>query len=126
MTSDTPDPVTVIRITLKDDQPGREVYALCLRSLAARLAADASSAPEAKVVSGPEDTWRALPGAVDRVEDCGPGALLLTQSADRARDQFPGHLVLVGIARDGRWERWLPPAPAEPVPGSPGAAAQRN
>jgi hypothetical protein len=108
MTGDTPDRITVVRVHLADERPGRASFMLCRGSLAARLAADAE-------------------GSGDEVTDLGPGALLLTQSADRKRHEYgPGTVVTVGVADGSRWLAWLPPAPVEPVPGTPGARAARN
>lgn len=100
-----PDPIHVLRIVMRD-QPGRESYWLARWSLVARLARDAE-------------------GSGDTVTDLGPGALMLAQAAQRG-DFGMGELVLVGVARDGRWLAWCPPAPVEPVPGSRGEKASRN
>jgi hypothetical protein len=107
--SDTADPVTVLRVHKASHPPGLALIYLCPRSLAARLAADAQ-------------------GSDDDVADLGPGALLYAQAAKPAEFHRDGHhyLVLVGIAQGDRWTLWTPPAPVEPVPGSPGAAAQAN
>jgi hypothetical protein len=107
--SDTADPITVLRVRKASHPPGVALIYLCPRSLAARLAADAS-------------------GSGDEVTDLGPGALLYAQAARPEQFHRDGHryMVLVGVARDGRWVLWTPPSPAEPVPGSPGAAAQAN
>ena len=109
ITSDPgPDPITVLRVHLPTDPPRLTSYYLCPRTLATRMVADAAS-------SGGECV------------DLGPGALLLAQAANRKRAAYgKGPMVLVGVARGGKWLRWLPPAPREPVPGSPGAAASRN
>jgi hypothetical protein len=109
MTSDTPDPITVLRFKLASDSPARTRFYLAPRSLAARLAADAE-------------------GSADEVTDLGPGALLYTQAAKPAEFHRDGHrfLVLVGVAEGSRWLLWLPPAPVEPVPGTPGHTAARN
>jgi hypothetical protein len=100
-----PDPIHVLRVRLHD-QPGAELYALARWSLIARLRRDAE-------------------GSGDQLDDLGPDALLLCQSANRG-EWAPGELVRVGIAKGGKWLRWLPPAPVEPVPGSRQARAQRN
>jgi len=108
MSDDTPDPITVLRCHLADWPPGRAAYYLCPRSLAARLVHDAD-------------------GSGDDLADLGPGALLLTQPAGRKRAEYgKGTMILVGVADGGRWLLWLPPAPVEPVPGSPGHTASRN
>jgi hypothetical protein len=109
MSDDTPDPITVVRLKLASDPPARTRFYLAPRSLAARLAAGAEH-------SG------------DEVTDLGPGALLYTQAAKPAEFHRGGQrfLVLVGIAEGSRWLLWLPPAPVEPVPGTPGATAARN
>jgi hypothetical protein len=107
--SDELDSITVVRVYSAGDPPGRARFYLAPRSLAARLAAGAEH-------SG------------DEVTDLGPGALLYTQTAKPAEFHRDGHrfLILVGVAEDGRWLLWTPPAPVEPVPGSPGATAARN
>jgi hypothetical protein len=107
--SDEPDPITVVRVRAASDPPGRDRFYLAPRSLAARLAAGAE-------------------GSGDEVTDLGPGALLYTQAAKPAGFHRDGHrfLVLVGVAEGGRWLLWTPPAPVEPVPGSPGATGSRN
>jgi hypothetical protein len=104
-----PDPITVLRIHAADFPPGRARFYLCPRSLAARLADDAGE-------SG------------DEVTDLGPAALMYTQAAKPAEFRRDGmsYAVLVGEAQDDRWLLWTPPAPVEPVPGSPGDAASRN
>ena len=106
MTSTQADPLTVLKIHKADHPPGLALVYLCPRSLAARLAADAE-------------------GSGDEVTDLGPGALIYTQAAKR--DEFgKGTMVLVGIAQGSRWQLWTPPAPVEPVPGTPGHTASRN
>ena len=78
-------------------------------SLADRLSADAAK------------------GSDDEVTNLGPEALLLTQAANRKRAEYGrGTMLLIGIAEGSKWVTWLPPAPVEPVPGSPGAIAARN
>lgn len=110
MTGPGPGPVTVLRVHKAGWPPQRAAYYLCPAALAARLAADAAGSP-------------------DEVTDIGP-VFLLCQPAARHEAGF--HLdgmtlmVLVGVADGSRWVRWAAPAPVEPVPGSPGAAAQRN
>ena len=111
MTPGTPGPVTVLRVHKAGWPPQRAAYYLCPAALAARLVADAAA------------------GSADQVADIGP-AFLLCQPAARHAAGF--HLdgmtlmVLVGVAEGNRWVRWAAPAPVEPVPGSPGAAAQAN
>jgi hypothetical protein len=107
--TDTPDPVTVLRIHLSSDPPGLARFYLCPRSLAFRMVVNAITSD-------------------DDVADLGPGALIYTQAARPAEFHRDGQrfMVLVGIARDGRWLLWTPPSPAEPVPGSSGDVAQRN
>jgi hypothetical protein len=100
------DPIHVLACRLHD-QPGARLFALCRASLAARLAADAAAA------------------GYDEAEDLGPDALLLCQAANRG-DWSPGDLLIIGIAQGNEWVRWNPPAPVEPVPGSPGATARNN
>jgi hypothetical protein len=109
MNDDQPDLITVLRVHKAEHPPGLDLYYFCPAGLAARLARDAT-------------------GSGDRVEDLGPGALLYTQAAKPAEFHRDGqqHMVFVGAARDGRWELWTPPAPVEPVPGSPGATARGN
>lgn len=102
---DRPDPITVARISLHD-QPGVDQYVMARWSLIARLRRDAR-------------------GSGDQVTDLGPDALLLCQAAQRGHWET-GEMLTVGFAAGGKWLRWLPPAPVEPVPGSPGARAQRN
>lgn len=102
---DRPDPITVLRVRFHD-QPGVETYFLARWSLVARLRRDAE-------------------GSGDRLDDLGPDALLLAQAAQRG-EWAAGELVRVGIAKGGKWLRWLPPAPVEPVPGSRQARARRN
>jgi hypothetical protein len=103
-----PDPITVVKIVLAW-KPDQESYWLMRWSLAARVARDAD-------------------GSGDQVTDLGPDALMLAQAAQRG-DFRIGEMVLVGVARDGKWLRWCPPvpvAPVEPVPGTPGHTASRN
>jgi hypothetical protein len=107
-----PGPVTVLRVHRAGWPPQRAAYYLCPAPLAARLAADAAA------------------GSADVVTDIG-AAFALCQPAARHEAGF--HLegmtlmVLVGVTDDGHtWARWDPPSPVEPVPGSPGAAAQAN
>jgi hypothetical protein len=109
MPSGTPDPITVVRVKPASDPPGRTRFYLAPRSLAARLAAGAE-------------------GTDDEVTDLGPGALLYTQAAKSAEFYRDGYrfAVLVGVAEGDRWLLWTPPAPVEPVPGTPGHSAQRN
>jgi hypothetical protein len=106
---DKPDPVTVLRIHRADWPPGFARFYLCPRSLAHRLVVNA--------VTGPDD-----------VRDLGPGALLFTQAAKPAEFHRNEHryMVHVGDALGGRWLVWTPPAPVEPVPGSPGARAAQQ
>ena len=109
------DPITVLRVHKSGTPPGRARFWLCPRSIARRLAADTAAS-----------------GTGDDVTDLGPGALLFAQAADRKRDAYHDggqtFLVPVGVSTDDglKWRRWYPPAPIEPVPGSPGAAAARN
>jgi hypothetical protein len=107
--TDQPHPITVLRVHQASHPPGLDLYYLCPRKLATRLAADAQ-------------------GSGDDVTDLGPGALMYAQAAKPAEFHRDGHhyLVLVGVARDGRWVLWTPPAPVEPVPGSAGSRAARN
>jgi hypothetical protein len=102
-----PDPIHVIRAR-RHDQPGIAHFGMARWSLIARLVRDAE-------------------GSGDEVADLGPDALMLCQAAQRGQ-WGPGEIAWVGIAdeRAGRWLRWNPPAPVEPVPGSPGEQAQRN
>jgi hypothetical protein len=102
---DRPDPITIVRIVIAGN-PRQHTYWLMRFSLAARLVRDAE-------------------GSADEVADLGPGALMLCQAAQRG-DWRIGEMALIGVARDGKWVTWLPPAPVEPVPGSAGDAAQRN
>jgi hypothetical protein len=104
-----PDPITVLRVHLAADPPRFARFYLCPRKLAFRLAADASTGD-------------------DTVSDLGPGALIYTQAAKPAEFHRDGHrhMVLVGVADGDRWLLWTPPAPVEPVPGSPADSAQRN
>jgi hypothetical protein len=102
---DRPDPIHVLRVRWHD-RPGVESYFLARWSLIARLHRDAQ-------------------GSGDRLKDLGPDALMLAQAAQRG-EWAPGDLVKVGDAKGGKWLRWLPPAPVEPVPGSRQARAQRN
>ena len=95
---DRPDPIHVLRVRLHDDLPGVTRYALARWSLIARLCRDAER-------SG------------DKVTDLGVDALLLCGV---------GELLWIGIAQGNKWVKWLPPAPVEPVPGSPQERAQRN
>jgi hypothetical protein len=106
MPSDQPDPITVVRIHLAGDPPGRCLVAFCHRSLAARLAADAE-------------------GSADQVDDLGPGAMLTCQMVDPA-EVARGQLLTVGVAEGGRWLSWHLAGVPEPPPGSPGAAALAN
>ena len=114
--NDTDDPITVLRMRQAADRPRVWSYYLCPRSLARKWAEDAAR-------PGSE------PG--DQAEDLGPEALpMLTQSAQRERAAYSVDgttlMVLIGVAKGGKWIKWLPPAPREPVPGSPGQAAARN
>ena len=102
-----PDPIHVIRTTAAD-RPALESYWLMRWSLAARLIRDADSS-----------------GTGDQVADLGPRALMLAQAAQRG-DFHVGEMILVGVAQAGRWLRWCPPVPAEPVPGSSDETASRN
>jgi hypothetical protein len=106
MITNAPDPVTVLRVS-HAAHPGAAAFFLCPRSLAARYAAEAAGD--------------------DQVTDLGPGALLLAQAAQRERAAYgKGVVLLIGVAYRDRWLHWYPPAPVEPVPGSPGDTAQRN
>ena len=116
MSDDTPDPITVLRMRQAADRPRVWTYYLTTRRLARKWAEDAAR-------PGSE------PG--DQAEDLGPQALpMLTQSAQRQRAAYSAGgttlMVLIGVARGGKWLHWYPPAPVEPVPGSPGAAASAN
>jgi hypothetical protein len=102
---DRPDKITVMRVRLHG-QRGVEAFYLARWSLVARLCRDAE-------------------GSGDELEDLGPDALLIARAAQRG-EWMPGELAEVGIAKDGRWVRWNPPSPVEPVPGSAGEQAQRN
>lgn len=104
------DPITVIKVHYAGDPPGLARFRLCRWSLAARLADDCRAGGR--------------PG--DTCEDLGPSALpMLCQAAQRG-DFAMGEQVPVGFALGDRWVRWFPPAPVEPVPGSPGATAAGN
>jgi hypothetical protein len=103
---DRPDPIHVLRVRLHDDPPGVTRYYLARWSVIARLCRDAE-------------------GSGDQVTDLGADALLLCQAAQRGEFGV-GELLAIGVAKGNRWVRWLPPAPVEPVPGSPQARAQRN
>lgn len=100
-----PDPIHVLRVSMHD-QPGVDMYILARWSVIARLRRNAE-------------------GSGDTVTDLGPDALLLAQAAQRGEFGM-GELLHVGFAAGGKWIRWLPPAPVEPVPGSPGERASRN
>lgn len=100
-----PDPIHVARVRLHD-KPGADMYLLARWSLLARLRRDAE-------------------GSGDTLDDLGPRALKICQAAQNG-DWAIGELAQVGIAADGRWLTWLPPAPVEPVPGSPGERAASN
>jgi hypothetical protein len=100
------DRIHVLRMRLHDSPPRVVTFALARWSLCARLVADAA-------------------GSGDEVDDLGEDALMLCQAANRGEFGV-GELLIVGIARGGRWLEWNPPAPREPVPGSPGAAAASN
>lgn len=102
-----PDPIHVVR-TIAADQPHLAAFWLMRWSLAARLVRDAASS-----------------GTGDQAADLGPRALMLAQAAQRGEFGI-GEMLLVGVASGGKWVRWCPPAPVEPVPGSPGERAQRN
>jgi hypothetical protein len=100
-----PDPIHVVRVRLHD-RPGAAWYGMARWSLIAGLRRDAE-------------------GSGDKLDDLGPDALLLAQAAQRG-EWMPGDLVEVGVALGDRWLRWNPPAPVEPVPGSPQERAQSN
>ncbi len=102
-----PDPITVVR-TIPADQPHLAAFFLTRRSLAARLIRDAAAG-----------------GSGDQVTDLGPRALMCAQAAQRGEFRI-GEMLLVGVAQGGRWLRWLPPVPVEPVPGSSTETASRN
>lgn len=102
---DRPDPIHVLRV-VPHNEPDAALYLLARWSLIARLRRDAE-------------------GSGDRVEDLGTDALLLAQAAQRGEFGM-GELLIIGLAKQGHWVRWEPPAPMEPVPGSPGATAARN
>lgn len=102
-----PDPIHVVR-TIAADQPYLAAYWLMRWSLAARMIRDAADS-----------------GTGDQVADLGPGALMCAQAAQRG-DFGIGEMLLVGVAQGGKWVRWCPPVPVEPVPGSPGETASRN
>ncbi len=102
---DRPDPIHVVRVVMHNE-PDAALYLLARWSLIARLRRDAEA-------SG------------DRVEDLGTDALLLAQAAQRGEFGM-GELLIIGLVKQGHWVRWEPPAPMEPVPGSPDARAQRN
>jgi hypothetical protein len=110
MPSDTPGPVTVLRVHKAGWPPQRFAYYMCPARLAARLADDASL-------------------GADQVTDIGP-VFLLCQPAARHEDGFRTDgmtlMVLIGVADGNHWERWAAPAPVEPVPGSPRDTASRN
>jgi hypothetical protein len=105
---DTPDPMTVVKITLPEHPPDVALFCIGRRSTAARYAADAD------------------PGS--HVTDLGPAALALTGVYEhRKRAALGRKLIQVGVAQGDRWLTWyLPSYPVEPVPGSPGSAARRN
>jgi hypothetical protein len=101
-----PGPVTVLRVHKPGWPPGRFAYYLCPAKLAP------------KIVKG-------TPGAAD----IGPAFLLCQPAARHAAGFHLGGvtlLVLVGVANGNEWALWAAPAPVEPVPGSPGQAAQAN
>ena len=99
------------RCTTRATRPAWPRFRLCRWSfMAARLADDCRAGGR--------------PG--DTCEDLGPSALpMLCQAAQRG-DFAMGEQVPVGFALGDRWVRWFPPAPVEPVPGSPGATAAGN
>ena len=103
---DRPDKIHVLRVRKHDDPPFVVWYYLARWSVINRLVRDAK-------------------GSGDTVTDLGPDAVMLCQAAQRGEFGM-GELLLIGIAKDGKWLRWFPPAPVEPVPGSPGERAQRN
>ena len=107
MSDDTPDPMTVVKITLPEHPPSVALFCIGRRSTAARYAADAE------------------PG---EVTDLGPAALALTGVYEhRKRAALGGDLIRVGVAQGDRWLMWfLPSYPVEPVPGSPGSIGQSN
>jgi hypothetical protein len=108
VTSDTPDPMTVVKITMPGYPPGVALFGICRRSTAARYAAGAE------------------PGA--QVADLDPAALALTGVYEhRKRAALGRNLIRIGVAQGDIWLTWfLPSYPAEPVPGSPGHTAARN
>ena len=108
MSGDTPDPMTVVKITAPEYPPGVALFCICRRSTATGLAAHAE------------------PGA--QVADLGPAALALTGVYEhRKRAALGRNLIRVGVAQGDRWLMWfLPSYPVEPVPGSPGSIGQSN
>lgn len=103
---DRPDPIHVLRVRRHDERPFVAEYWLARWSVIARLCRDAE-------------------GSGDKVTDLGRDALMLCQAAQRGEFGM-GELLLVGIALGWKWLRWFPPAPVEPVPGSPEERAGRN
>ena len=103
------DPITVIKVHYAGDPPGLARFRLCRWSLAARLADDCRTGGR--------------PG--DTCEDLGPSALpdaCLAARGDfamgeQSRSASPWATGGLGGS---------PPAPVEPVPGSPGATAAGN
>jgi hypothetical protein len=110
MSDDTPDPMVTVRIVKPADPPGIAHYGICLRSTAARLAADAEAD------DGTEIT------------DLGPAMALCARYENPQRRAWLGHgLMTLGVAHGGRWLVWtLRGFPAEPVPGSRASGASRN
>lgn len=105
MTSRTTDPAVILKVHRAADPPGRASYFLARKSMATRLARDAA-------------------GSGDEVTDIGQ-AFQLCQPASRA-EFTPGEMILIGVADHNEWVTWLPPAPREPVPHSPGHTASQN
>jgi hypothetical protein len=102
------DPIHVLRLRPHDSPPGVYLYVLARWSLCARYVRDAADA-----------------GLGDEAADLGPDALMLCQAANNGEFGI-GELLKIGVANALGWIAWYPPVPVEPVPGSPGAAAQRN
>lgn len=95
------DRINILRVHMADHPPGVSAYIACRWSLAARLVSDQRESAEF---------------GADMVVNLGEALPVIAAEA-RPETWAAGDFVICGVAKGGRWLRWmLPGPPPEPPP----------